>query len=1090
MGTLEKAAQKKAHPAKRGEMRMSASRNRNLLRWLVGGSTIAMAPGIACAQGTQATPVGQAPTEEQRPTTANASSAETPPGTSDAIVVTGIRASLRQSRDIKKNAVGVVDAISAEEMGKFPDTNLAESLQRITGVSIDRANGEGSKVTVRGFGPEFNLVLLNGRQMPATSLGDCCSAPASRSFDFANLASEGIAAVEVYKSGRANLPTGGIGSTINILTPRPLDRPGFRGSIAAKAVIDHSFGGHKVAPEVSGIISDTFADDRIGILLSGAYQRRKADMAQFNAGWREGYLGSENNWGSLAMPGDPRFAHITNRPDATDVYQVTQNAGYDFTSIDRKRINAQLVLQARPFDSLTATVDYTFSQNTIDAHTNSIGVWFNHNDTTSSWTDGPAAGPLFYSETFQPGENKDLAITGAVAANRSINHSLGGNISWKGLGGARLELDAHHSTAESKPTSPYGSNIAIGTAIFGVHTQTVDFTHDMPVISVTMYPGSEVNASNIRPAGNALRNAMMRDRINEASLRAGYDFDSSFIKSIDFGVTLTDNKVRSAYGFIQNDTWGGTLSAANTPDNLFQITPLPPALAGMSGSNDPAIIPNYFQIDTTGLIELLRGAPTNICSQPASGTAQPGTCLAMQTVDRRITERTVAPYIQSLHTFSLFDNPAHLRLGLRYERTKIDSSALVPVPNSTTWRIGGNEIAIGYPPGQNAFTTLRGQYHNWLPAIDFDLSPMRDVKLRASYSHTITRPDYASMQGGLTVNSPARPNGGSTGQSGNPGLLPYKSKNIDLSAEWYYAPTSYISAGYFHKTVSNFIGTTTTQVPEFGLTNPAQGAAYQAAVAALGPGATAAQIGAYMQAHFPNLYTTVGSDPAIIGAPGDPALIFTVGQPGNSDQVAHLYGFEFAVQHSFWNTGFGAILNYTIVKSDTHYNNTLRYTVTQFAVTGVSNSANAVVYYDKNGIQARVAYNWRGGYLSGYGFDPFYVNPYGQVDASASWEFRKGFTVFAEGINVLNADRKGHMRNDHTVFFAAPGYARYAVGLRVGFGGGERAAPPPPPMSAPPPPPPEPTQTCPDGSVIPAASACPAAPPPPPPPPAPAPERG
>jgi hypothetical protein len=159
-------------------------------------------------------------------------------------------------------------------------------------------------------------------------------------------------------------------------------------------------------------------------------------------------------------------------------------------------------------------------------------------------------------------------------------------------------------------------------------------------------------------------------------------------------------------------------------------------------------------------------------------------------------------------------------------------------------------------------------------------------------------------------------------------------------------------------------------------------------------------------------------------------------------------------------------------------------------VTGVSNSANAVVYYDKNGIQARVAYNWRGGYLSGYGFDPFYVNPYGQVDASASWEFRKGFTVFAEGINVLNADRKGHMRNDHTVFFAAPGYARYAVGLRVGFGGGERAAPPPPPMSAPPPPPPEPTQTCPDGSVIPAASACPAAPPPPPPPPAPAPERG
>jgi TonB-dependent receptor len=946
-------------------------------------------------------------------------------------VITGIRGSLRQSMNIKKNAIGVVDAISAEDIGKFPDTNLAESLQRITGVSIDRQNGEGSKVTVRGFGPEFNLVLLNGRQMPATSLGDCCSAPASRSFDFANLASEGIAAVEVYKSGRANLPTGGIGSTINIITPRPLDRPGLQGSVSAKAVVDHTFSGHKVAPEVSGIISDTFADNRIGILLTGSYQRRKASLAQFTAGWREGYLGSENNWGSLAMAGDPRFANITNRPGPDDVYQVTQNAGYDLTNIDRERINGQAVLQVRPMDSLTATVDYTFSQNTIDARTNSIGVWFNHNDTTSSWTDGPAAGPLFYSEHFQPGENKDLAITGAVAKNRSINRSLGGNLSWHGLGGARLVVDAHHSTAESKPTSPYGSNIAVGTAIYGVEDQTVDFRHDLPVISVTMYPGSEIDASNIRPAGNAFRNAYMKDRIDELSVKGGYDFDASFIDSIDFGVTLTDNKVRSAYGFIQNDTWGGTLSAADTPDDLFHIAGLSSALSGMSGANDPALIPSYFQIDTTGLIGVLEDQ-LGICSSPASGHSIDGSCLAQFQVDRRIREKTLAPYIQSLHTFNFFNNPAHLRLGLRYEKTRITSSALVPVPVSTTWRIGGNEISIGYGSA-NDFTTLKGKYHNWLPAIDFDIAPMKNIRLRASYSHTITRPDYASMQGGLTVNSPARPDGGSTGSSGNPGLLPYKSKNIDLSAEWYYGPSSYVSAGFFHKTVSNFIGTTTSQVPLFGLTNPAHGAAYNEAVAALGSGATNAQIGAYIQVHHPELYTTVGSDPAIIGAPGDPALVFTVGAPSNSDQVAHLHGFEFALQHSFWNTGFGAILNYTIVKSDTSYKNDLRYTVTQFAVTGVSDSANAVIYYDKNGIQGRVAYNWRDGFLSGYGLDPFYVEPYGQFDASASWEFKKGFTVFAEGINITNADRRGHMRNNHSVFFAAPGYARYDAGIRVSF---------------------------------------------------------
>ena len=121
------------------------------------------------------------------------------------------------------------------------------------------------------------------------------------------------------------------------------------------------------------------------------------------------------------------------------------------------------------------------------------------------------------------------------------------------------------------------------------------------------------------------------------------------------------------------------------------------------------------------------------------------------------------------------------------------------------------------------------------------------------------------------------------------------------------------------------------------------------------------------------------------------------------------------------------------MRSDTKYDNTLRYTVTQFAVNGVSDSANAVLYYDKNGIQARVAYNWRDGFLSGYGLDPFYVNSYGQWDASASWEFRKGMTVFVEGINLTKADRKGHMRNDQTVFFAAPGYARYSAGLRFSF---------------------------------------------------------
>ncbi len=1000
---------------------MKASRKPAYAHLMLGASAAALALTAQQAVAQEAAQAAAAPQA--------ASSDEAP-----VIVVTGIRASLQSSLGVKRDATGVVDAITALDIGKFPDTNLAESLQRITGVSIDRNSGEGSTVTVRGFGPDFNLVLLNGRQMPTSTLGDAASPPNSRSFDFGNLASEGIAGVEVYKSGRASLSTGGIGSVINIKTAKPLDRPGLHGSIGFKGVYDTSrFEGKPVTPEVSGIISDTFADGRIGILVSGSYQDRKYSQAQFNAGWREGYLGTENNWGSLPMDANDwrgNFGRIENRPGPNDVYQVTQNAGYDFTTARRQRYNGQAVLQVKPTDTLVATVDYTFSQNTVDARTNSIGVWFNHNNTASSWTDGPAAGPNFYAEDFRPGENKDLAITGAVAANRSINRSIGGNLKWDGPGGLKLELDGHHSTAESKPTSPYGSNIAVGSAIYGVLNQKVDFTHQIPVISVTMAPGADITAANIRPAGNAFRNAYFRDEINEGRFSGSYDFDASFIDSLDFGVTYTENKVRSAFGVIQNDTWGGTLSAADTPDSLYTLRNLPNDLAGAEGSNASGIIPSYFQVDTTGLIKLLDSKLGICASAPTAGT-----CLATFTTDRSVRERTVAPYIQTTHSFDLGENPAHLRLGLRYETTKVDATSQVPLPLRTVWT-GGNETAIDYGATPTfGFASLSGKYHNWLPAIDFDMSPIKNVKFRASYSQTITRPDYGSLQGGTTLASPIRI-GGSTASSGNPGLLPYKSYNVDLSAEWYYAPTSYISVGFFHKVVKNFIAQGQVDRSAYGLTNAAAGPRAAEARAALGADASAQSIINYIGNKYPN--TVAGRDgdgnvTGIIGQSDDPLVNFVTTVPANSDQKDTIHGWEFAIQHSFWDTGFGTILNYTVVKSDHNFNNAIPHYVTQFAVPGASNSANAVFFYDKHGLQARVAYNWRQGFLAGYGQDPYYIESYGQWDMSASYEIKKGITIFGEGINITNADRRGHMRNAQTVFFSAPGYARWAAGARFTF---------------------------------------------------------
>ena len=951
----------------------------------------------------------------------------------DAIVVTGIRASLQASSDIKRDGQGVVDAISAEDIGKFPDTNLAESLQRITGVSIARDRGEGSFVTVRGFGPNFNLVTLNGRQMPTSSLGDGASPPSSRSFDFANLASEGVAAVEVYKTGRASIPSGGIGSAINIRTPRPFNKPGLNGSFAVKGVYDSSRNqGNPITPEISGIISDTFADDRIGILIVGSYQRRKASDNSFNSDWRDGYLGNENNWGSLAQPGDPRYDNITNHPDDGDVYEVPQNGSYNLNDIDRERINGQAVLQFRPIDSLTATIDYTFSQNTVEVRNSNVGIWFNHNDTSSAWTDGPVAAPLFYSEHFGAGERKDLSYSGALTANRSINRSLGANLTWEAPGGVTMELDYHHSSATSKPSNKYGSSVSVGNAIFGVSDQTINFDSELPIISYDMYPGIDpLDASLITPTGNAFRNAYFRNQIDQIQLRGHYDHGGSFLDSIDFGVSFTDNNVRSAYGFIQNETWSGAGPASDIPDDIFTLVTLPDKFKGLGGAGDPAMIQSFYTFDFERMVDLIDGL-YGTCDRAASADS----CLAAFTTDRRLTEKTLAPYIQVNNEFDLFGNPAHLTAGLRYETTTIDSSALVPIPDGTAWS-AANEFYVLFSD-QSDFTRFKGHYDNWLPAIDFDIEPIENVKLRASYSHTITRATYDNLQGGRTID-PGFRIGGGTGNQGNPGLLPYKSKNLDFSADWYYAPASYVSVGYFRKNVSNFIAQTRVDSYAFGLTHPAFGARYDAAIAALGAGASTADIRQYIFDTFPETTNPTGTDPAgyttgdIYGVAGDDLVNFEITTPINSDQTALLKGWEFALQHSFWDTGFGVILNYTIVDGDAVFDNTQPATVAQFALTGLSDSANAVVYYDKGPIQARVAWNWRDQFLDATGPNPVYIEDYWQIDASASYEFMPGLTGFVEAINLTGEGRRGHKRSDNNVTFASPGFARYAAGVRFNF---------------------------------------------------------
>ncbi|MDE3274202.1 TonB-dependent receptor [Pseudoalteromonas sp. G4] len=947
----------------------------------------------------------------------------------EVIEVKGIRGSVIKALDVKRSASGVVDAISAEDIGKFPDTNLAESLQRISGVSIDRANGEGSKVTVRGFGPEYNLVTLNGRQMPASSL-EATTASTSRAYDFANIAAEGIAGVEIYKTGKASVPSGGMGSTINILTTKPLNSPGQKATVGLKGVMDQSTDeGASITPELSGLYSNTFAEDTIGIALSGSYQERESGNVQANSGgWRTfpgningwDWGGGNAEWGGLIPDGDN--AH-TNYPSADSIYSVPQSLGYAFHEVQRTRTNGQAVIQYRPMDNVTATLDYTYAKNEVSDQYNDVSAWFNFGPSTGEWSDGPIAAPLIYSEAF--GAPGDLAMGAGSFDTVNENKSLGFNVEWQVNDNLELRFDYHDSSAESRPDSPYGSNNVIGMATWVRAVTTADFSKDFPVLNITYPDGfNGIQSKDMRVTGSSFRNSMMRSDVTQAQFDGTFVFDDGDLSSIDFGISSTEVENRSAFSNVQQDNWGG-LGAEGDLSGIDFVLDDVGSHFDVPGAGSNILLDEFFRWDFDSVRQTANDLYGALGSAGDCGTSF---CASSNyTTDRRTTEEQLAAYVQANFQGSIADLPYNLNIGVRYEQTDVTSRALVPIYNNIAWA-GDNEFNL-VATGEQGFTNLTGDYSNFLPNVDFNIEVVEDLLVRASYSKTIARPSYADIQGGQTLNSLVRIDGG-TGSRGNPDLKPFESNNLDLSVEWYYDEGSYAAVGYFVKDSTNFIGRTTVEEEAFSLTHPAMGDRYAEAVAAVGNNNTL--IREYIKENYPE---TLDENGFILGVPGDDFAMFDITIPVNQED-AKIYGWEFAVQHLFGESGFGVIANATIVDGDIDYDKESQ--DEQFAILGMSDSYNFIAFYDKDGIQARIAYNWRDEFLAStvntLGLqNPIFVEEYGQWDASVSYEYNENLTVFLEGINLTDEYSRTHERSSLQVVNVTQTGPRFNIGVRYTF---------------------------------------------------------
>ncbi|MFT5711006.1 MAG: TonB-dependent receptor [Halioglobus sp.] len=935
------------------------------------------------------------------------------------VIVTGIKGSLTRAMDVKRDSQGVVEALSAEDIGKMPDTNLAESLQRITGVSIDRVNGEGSRVTVRGFGPDYNVITLNSRQMPAANI-EATTASASRSYDFSNLAAESVSGVQVYKTGRANISTGGIGSVINILTHRPLDHPDGAVNISAKVNSDstNKDGGDDYTPEISGIFSRNFADGKFGVALTASFAARDSGFAQGGTG--NGWYtipGGQGDWGSI--PSDSTT--FVNPPQEGTVYSVPRNLSYAFGQVQRERTNAQLTLQWAPIASVQATLDYTYSEQDIEQQQNDMGSWFNGNPTSGAFTSGDSGVVSLTQYNDSTGNDSTFGV--GEWGTKSENKSLGFNIEWDATDNLTLEFDYHDSSAENGAKDDRGTNNIISGVQFDRIGNSVDYTQDLPIANYQY--SNPLDPSRMLTSGTSFRNSFMEHDIEQFQLKGVFRFDDSMVRSIDFGISATESENRSAYSNAQRDTWSGYGTPEDFDDSLFKQASLSGEFDDIDGSNSKNLEPFYYRTNFSGT----RQALADLATANGDSLGPCGVVLCANPVfeaDRTTVEEQLGAYVQANFAWENQAMPMHLTLGVRYEETDVDSKALVPFYSELVWA-GDNEFTANF--SDSDFTSDEGSYSNWLPNIDFDIEVVENVVLRASSSITITRPSYTDLQGGKTINNPVR-FGGGTGAQGNPNLKPFESTNFDFSAEWYYAEGSYVSVGYYTKDVENFIGNTTVASTVFELAHPAQGPRYDDAVATLGTN-DAAQVRAYMDALY-------GAPVAGDASLGDPSTVFSLVTPVNAE-TATIDGWELAFQHMFGESGFGLIANYTFVDGDIEYdnNNTNKgeNVENQFALLGLSDSANFIGFYDKNGFQARIAYNWRDDFLAatvdGNGErNPIYTQDYAQWDINVSYEVSDSFSVFAEGINITEENFRQYGRDENMVILAIDQGARYAIGVR------------------------------------------------------------
>jgi TonB-dependent receptor len=911
------------------------------------------------------------------------------------IVVTGLRGSLQRNLDIKRAASGVVDAISAEDIGKFPDSNVAAALQRLPGVSIQRsgARGDATGVSIRGFGGDFVDTLYDGRHISTATGG--------RGVDFTTVGSDFVGRLSVYKTPDVELSTSAIGGTIDVAFPKPFDRPGFH--VSASASGSWQSRDKSVQPTAGILISDTFANDTIGILADVAYTRHDTTS---NHVFIPGWIGQKDGNGTTLGFYKCQLTATCTSADMVAANRTgvanwaPQQQGTEQAFNQDERIDGRVAIQWQPTEGLLVTLDDNFSRQTLHGENYSYAAWFNGSDLRNVKLDSNGTAVDFN----QFGTPMDFNAN--KLRNIFETNQIGANVKWEIVDHLTFDLDGAIARSTRNPNrNGYNDSMDIGyggtngaTTVLGANTgvtilgpssEFLPQIHDVgPAGNVSRFTDQTVIGSHVIVRGAAYNTD------NVKQIRGSLGWDNEGLKVKLGGQYVTDtlygeststftNGVfasRSGYGTCSGRTGGPTGGICPLPASLYQGTISTAGwIPGYSGNLAPAII----QFDPYAVYKLLEASGGSVAP-----SFNPGSVLEVQ-------ERTYAIFFKASFDTEIAGMGFHLAAGLRDEGTHLKTSAIsrhllgLSIPAGDPTLIQPNP-ALG--PNHDGFSASvpifkESSYNYLLPSMDVKLDVTPNLVLRLDASRTLTRPALADLT--PTVNLGTLRVGSLSASGGNPDLKPYLSDNFDAGAEWYYQRNSYFAVNFYLKHITNFIvGGVSTQTID-NVIDPSTGAVAK----------------------------------------------FNVNGKINGSE-ATVKGVELAVQHVFGESGFGFTANATIPSSNRPYNAS-DVSSNGFAITGLAKSANFVGFYEKNGFQIRGAVNWRDEYLvqfgqgqgGTYGAEPVFVDKQLQIDASASYDITKQITVFLEGTNLNNSTYSTHGRYDNQVLDV------WSYGRRVTFGG-------------------------------------------------------